>query len=104
MAGITVTSASIGTSTFTGPRFTTGRRLIVPVTAPTGLATAADIAQVAAAIGQGTVAAIAPVAAGIAVEATAATEGAAAATADRPDQDRSRRTAFLIVARQAAGL
>jgi hypothetical protein len=52
------------------------------------------------------------VAADTEVEATAAdTEVAAgigaegvAATADRPDRDRSRRTAFLIVARQAAGL
>jgi hypothetical protein len=58
------------------------------------------------------VAAIALEVAAIAVEATAAdTEvaagigAAAAATADRPNrEDRSRRTAFLIVARQAAGL
>ena len=57
---------------------------------------AADIAQVAAAAtGPGTEADIAPAAAGI---------GAAVAIADRPDGDRSQRTAFLIVARQVAGL
>jgi hypothetical protein len=44
--------------------------------------------------------------AAIAVEVTAAGIGAeaAGAIADRPDRDRSRRKAFLIVARQAAGL
>ena len=67
---------------------------------------AADIAQVAAATGPATEADIAPaavateVAAGIAAAAT----GVAVAIADRPDRDRSQRTAFLIVARQAAGL
>ena len=76
---------------------------------------AADNAQVAAATGPGTEADIAPAAAGIGAAVTAvatevaegiaaaATE-AAVAIADRPDRDRSQRTAFLIVARQAAGL
>jgi hypothetical protein len=79
---------------------TTGPRLIAPDTAAaTGLATGAVIVPAAATIA-------------LEVEATAAdTEvaadigaEAAAATADRPDRDRSRRKAFLIVARQAAGL
>jgi hypothetical protein len=96
---------SIGTST------STGRRLIAPVTAAaTGPDTAA-IAQVAGAIGP-VAADIALAAAAIAAAGTAAaTEvaagiGAAAAVAiaDRPDRDRSQRTAFLIVARQAAAL
>jgi hypothetical protein len=123
MAGIIATSASIATCTLTGTSTSigpsTGRRLIAPVTAPTGQATAAPIAPVtaptgqataapiapvAAARGQATAAPIAPVAARIAVEATAAKERVAGATADRSDRDRSRRTAFLIVARQAAGL
>jgi hypothetical protein len=75
---------SIGTSTLIGT--STGRRLIAPVTAPTGLATAADIAQVAAATGPGTAAIIVRAGAAIAVEATAAdTEAeAAGATADSP--------------------
>jgi hypothetical protein len=68
---------------------TTGPRLIVLATvAATGLATGAVIAQVAVDT---------EVAAGIGA-------GAAGVTADRPDRDRSRRRAFLIVARQAAGL
>jgi hypothetical protein len=59
----------------------------------------------------GTAGALIGAAAAIAVEVTEATEAAAgieaeaaAGIADPPDRDRSRRTAFLIVARQAAGL
>jgi hypothetical protein len=65
---------------------------------------AADIAQVAAATGPGTEADIAPAAAGIGAAGMAVATEAAVAIADRPDRDRSQRTAFLIVARQAAGL
>jgi hypothetical protein len=85
---------------------TTGRRL-------TGLATAAATGQATAVvIVQAMAAAIAPAAAAIALEG-AATAGdtevaadieAVATVANRPDRDRSRRKAFLIVARQAAGL
>ena len=73
---------------------------------------AADIGLAAAGTGPAMVAAIVPAAADIPAEATAAaTEGVAAigaeaavGIADRPDRNRSRRTAFLIVVRQAAGL
>jgi hypothetical protein len=82
------TFTSIGTSMSTVTS-TTGPRLIAPDTAAaTGLATGAVIVPAAADT---------EVAAGIGAE-------AAAATADRPDRDLSRRKAFLIVARQAAGL
>jgi hypothetical protein len=78
----------------------TGRRLIAPVTAPIGLAMAVDTAQAAAVI--------VPAAAAITAAATEAAAGTGAevagATADRPDRDRLRRTAVLIVARQADGL
>ena len=66
---------------------TTGPRLIAPDTvAATGLATGVVIAQVAVGIAVEATAADTEVAAGIGAE-------AAAATADRPDRDRSRRTA-----------
>jgi hypothetical protein len=83
---------------------TTGRRVIAPDTAAaTGPATGAVIAQVAVAIAVEATAADTEVAAGTGVAAAIGAE-AAADTADRPDRDRSRRKAFLIVARQAAGL
>ena len=73
---------------------TTGPRLIAPDTAAaTGLATGAVIVPAAAAI----TAAATEAAAGTGAE-------VAGATADRPDRDRLRRTAVLIVARQADGL
>jgi hypothetical protein len=83
---------STGTSTSTGPR------LIAPDTAAaTGLATVAVIAPAVAAIAVEGTAADTEVVAGIGVE-------AAVATADREAKIGRGRRAFLIVARQAAGL
>jgi hypothetical protein len=78
---------------------TTGRRL-------TGRATAVVIVQaMAAAIAPAAAAAIALEGAATAGDTEVAADIEAVATvANRPDRDRSRRKAFLIVARQAAGL
>jgi hypothetical protein len=78
---------------------TTGRRL-------TGLATAAATGQATAVvIVQAMAAAIALEGAATAGDTEVAADIEAVATvANRPDRDRSRRKAFLIVARQPAGL